>query len=75
MYEHIECTKEFIKEGLITYADLITWCNSNLQKYEPNTSQYNLWHTRFIQFYDQANILIEQYFNAKSERTDENEDK
>lgn len=67
MYEHGKYSKEFIEEGLITYADLITWCDDNLQKYEPNTQQYNLWHTRFIHFYDQANILIEKYISAKSE--------
>lgn len=75
MYEHVECSKGFIAEGLNICSEQILWCDSNRQNYEPNTPQYKLWDARLMHFYDEANILIEKYFNAQSERTAEGEDK
>lgn len=68
MCDHVECSKEFIVEGINICSEQILWCDSNRQKYEPNTPQYKLWHTRLMHFYDEANILIQKYLNAKSER-------
>lgn len=67
MDEDIECTKEFIQQGLHTYSDLITWCDSNRKKYEPNTPQYNLWNSRSKQFMNEADILSEKFLHARSE--------
>lgn len=67
MDEEIECTKEFIQQGLHTYSDLITWCDSNRQKYERNTPQYNLWNSRSMQFMNEADILSEKFIHARRE--------
>lgn len=67
MHDHVKCTKEFIEEALITYADLINWCDSNRKKYEPDTPQYNLWNSRSTQFMNEADILSEKFTEARSE--------
>lgn len=60
-------TKEFIAVGLSMCADLIIWCNSNLQKHKPNTPQHKLWDTRLTQLIEEANNLSEKYIHATSE--------
>lgn len=62
-------TKEFIAIGLSICGDLISWCNSNLQKYKPHTPQYKIWDTRLTLLREEANSLSEKYIHATREKS------